>query len=383
MIVAQRFPRNEIRAEKRILEACKRKAFADAAQYSYPRGGTPVSGPTIRMAELAARHWGNLNYGIRELSQMPGASEMEAFCHDLETNTRITRTFQVRHLRFRRADKGGPVNLEDPRDIYEMTANLGARRLRSSILAVIPGDVIEKAMAQCDETLKGDTAEPLIDRAKRMVESFEELGVSQEQIEGRLGKNLGAMLETELVNLRKVYRSLKDDMSKPSDWFGVGGGGKTPESSTQDAQEPADGQDSSDQGGSGRRSGKDRDTLVDEAIQKVVADGIMDEAGNPELAEVRSHLSNLRVADKTIMARWRVLREKAQAEAEAPPEPAERQKMSTDELASLAMACQTAGIGVENLAVEMEVPDISHLWRDQVDEALKAIEHLAKELGGE
>lgn len=67
------------------------------------------------------------------------------------------------------------------------------------------------------------------------------------------------------------------------------------------------------QGGSRPRTDKERDALVDEAIRKVLADGVVDEKGNPDLKEVRSHLSNMKVADKTIQARW--------ASASRPPEP--------------------------------------------------------------
>ncbi|HMD52950.1 MAG TPA: hypothetical protein VKJ65_00160, partial [Phycisphaerae bacterium] len=38
LVIAQRFPRDEIRAKARILEACKRKELAENAEYEYSRG---------------------------------------------------------------------------------------------------------------------------------------------------------------------------------------------------------------------------------------------------------------------------------------------------------------------------------------------------------
>lgn len=44
--------------------------------------------------------------------------------------------------------------LTDSRDIYEATANFGARRMRACILGVIPGDVVDMAVNECKETQK-------------------------------------------------------------------------------------------------------------------------------------------------------------------------------------------------------------------------------------
>ena len=69
MVVAKRFPRDEIEANNRILNACKRKSLAERAIYEYPRGGENVTGPSIRLAEVMAQNWGNLDFGITELEQ--------------------------------------------------------------------------------------------------------------------------------------------------------------------------------------------------------------------------------------------------------------------------------------------------------------------------
>src|SRR5690625_2689596 len=149
MIIAKKFPRNTVEAMDRILNACTRESLANSALYSYPRGGQEVTGPSIRMAEALAQEWGNIQFGIRELSSENGVSTVEAFAWDVQTNTRQVKVFQVGHTRFAR----GKVNkLTDPRDIYEMVANYGARRLRACILGVIPGDVTEAAINQCELT---------------------------------------------------------------------------------------------------------------------------------------------------------------------------------------------------------------------------------------
>src|SRR5690606_5467319 len=69
MAIAKRFPRDPIAAMDRILQACTRPTLAEGALYSYSRGGSEVSGPSIRLAEVAAQSWGNIQFGIRELEQ--------------------------------------------------------------------------------------------------------------------------------------------------------------------------------------------------------------------------------------------------------------------------------------------------------------------------
>ena len=57
------------------------------------------------------------------------------------------------------------------------------------------------------------------DSLKAMLEKFEAFGVTKEQIEARIQRRLDTITPAQFVNLRKIYNSLKDEMSKPGDWF--------------------------------------------------------------------------------------------------------------------------------------------------------------------
>ena len=215
MVIAKRFPRDEYAALQRIERACHRRGLAETAVYAYPKGGTTVTGPSIRMAECLAQHWGNVDFGVVELEQKDGESVVMAYAWDLETNTRQTKVFTVRH---ERKARGSVVRLDDPRDIYEMVANQGARRLRACILGVIPGDVVESAVQTCERTLAA-SEEPLEKRIRAMVSKFGELGVNAEMVAERLGHKLEVTTETELVQLRRIFTSLRDGMAKREDFF--------------------------------------------------------------------------------------------------------------------------------------------------------------------
>jgi len=218
MFVAQQFPRDEIEAERRILQSCKRKGLAEQAVYAYPRGNETISGPSIRLAEVLAQNWGNMDTGIKELAQRNGESEVMAFAWDLQTNFRQVKVFTVKHERH---TKQGKKPLTDPRDIYELVANQGSRRLRACILAVIPGDIVDAAVAECEKTMKGNNEGPIADRVKNMLAKFEALGVTKAQIEKRLNHKVDSIIEVELVGLRKIYKSLTDGFAKAEEFFGI------------------------------------------------------------------------------------------------------------------------------------------------------------------
>jgi hypothetical protein len=217
LVIAKKFPRDEKQALDRILNACTRPTLANSAVYQYARGGTDISGPSIRLAETLAQQWGNIQFGIRELEQSNGESTVEAFAWDLQGNTRQTKTFQVPHIRHTRQ---GAKKLDDPRDIYELIANNGARRLRACILGVIPGDITEAALEQCETTMAA-TADTSPDAQKAIVAAFAKYGIKKDHLEARIQRRLDSITPAQVVALRKIMTSLKDGLSKPEEWFAI------------------------------------------------------------------------------------------------------------------------------------------------------------------
>lgn len=216
LVIAKRFPRDEVQAYAKAIEACRRPSMAEKAFYSFPRGGQTVEGPTIRFAEELARCWGNIDYGIKELSQDDGKSEMQAYAWDLETNAQSVQNFTNPHQR----EQGKKmVTLTSQRDIYENNANMATRRLRARILAILPSWFVEDAVAECKRTIAGKNDMPLIDRVKKMVVAFGNFGVTQEQIERRLKRKIDTMTAEDFVEYTGIYNAIKQGESKISDWF--------------------------------------------------------------------------------------------------------------------------------------------------------------------
>lgn len=229
--MAKRFPRDVVACTDRILNAFTRVTLAETAAYQFSRGGTDVSGPSIRAAEAIAQVWGNLSTGFTELERGVGPdgipfSWVEAAAWDLESTNRAALKFIVRH--WRDTKRGGYV-IKEERDIYELIANQAQRRKRACILALVPGDVVEAAMKQVEVTLsaKADTS---TEGLAKLVEAFKPFGVTQAQIEKRIQRRLEAIRPAQVVALKRIYASLRDDMSEPADWF---------ESEDQDGGKPA------------------------------------------------------------------------------------------------------------------------------------------------
>lgn len=218
MVVAKKFPRDEYNAIEKIRRTCQRATLAEQAIYSYPRGKENVSGPSVRLAEALAQNWGNIDYGIIELEQKDGVSEMMAYAWDLETNTRVTKIFSVEH---KRDTKKGSYQLTDSRDIYELTANFGARRMRACILGVIPGDVVDMAVNECKETQKKSYGElPSQEKINKIEKLFKkDFGVTKKQLEEYAGRGMASFGAEECTNLWGVYTALKNGQAKAEDYF--------------------------------------------------------------------------------------------------------------------------------------------------------------------
>ena len=220
MFLARQFPRDPDYSLQAVLRECKRKELAEAATYEFPRGDSVVKGPSIRLVEVLARHWGNIDCGITEVDTRDGMTTIKCFAWDLQTNVADEKTFTVKH---ERSTKKGSYKLTDERDIYEAVANKGARRKRACLLAVMPGWYVDEALRACEETLAasisdGKSMEEVIGT---VVSAFSEFGINPEQISEKLGKDVDKLSKNDVVKLRHLYSAIKDGFVKPADAFGI------------------------------------------------------------------------------------------------------------------------------------------------------------------
>lgn len=211
-VMARQFPRDTQAARLAMQEVCRIDKLADRAFYSMPKGGSTVNGPSVHLARELARIWGNVDYGIAEMSRDDayGQSEMTAWAWDLQTNARISSTFIVPHKRDKKVG-GKPTQqpLLDLQEVYQNNANNGARRLREAIFAVLPVGFVEEAQQICHQTLEHGGGKPLDQRISEMIAGFARtFEVSEVDIARKLGRESAKWTEYDMAELRKLWTSL-------------------------------------------------------------------------------------------------------------------------------------------------------------------------------
>lgn len=224
MFLARQFPRDPEWSLQSAMKECQRKELAEAAQYEFPKGDSVVKGPSIRLVEVLARHWGNITSGVDEIESKDGETTIKSYAWDLETNVSDSKTFTVKHERsVGRGDNRRIKKLTDERDIYEMVANKGARRKRACLLSVLPGWYVDAAVTACEETLRKSLTEgkSMKEVISSIVSAFSEFDISPAQIEDKLGKPVESLSKNDVVKLRHLYSAIKDGFVKPGDAFGL------------------------------------------------------------------------------------------------------------------------------------------------------------------
>lgn len=222
-LMAERFPRDERRAMDGILNTFSRKTMAEMACYAFSKGGSNVAGLSVHSMQAIAQQWGNMEFGWSEVSRGTGGdgvpfSEVRAFAWDLQSRTCRPLQFIVRHWRDTR---GGGYRLKDEREIYELCANMAQRRVRSCLEAVIPRDVQDAAERQAASTLRAN-ADTSPEAMAKMIEAFAPFGVTKDHIEKRIQRRIDAIEPAQVVMLKRIYASLRDEMSTASEWFEMG-----------------------------------------------------------------------------------------------------------------------------------------------------------------
>lgn len=179
---ARAYPRSITRSVQNITTLATLDAeSAEECIYALPRGGKPIKGPSVRLAEIISSQWGNCRVGARvvHVDRFEKFIEAEGVFHDLETNTATTA--RVR----RRLSKRDGKLFDD--DMIVVTGNAAcAIAKRNAILGGVPKAVWRPAYSAVEQVLVGDV-KTLTERRARAVTSFAAWGVTPAQVFAALG----------------------------------------------------------------------------------------------------------------------------------------------------------------------------------------------------
>lgn len=221
-MMARRFPRSEKQAWSDLMEACKRETVARSSEYSYPRGDVQVTGKSVYLARVAARIWGNIQWGFRITRDDAEEMSIEGFAIDLQTGAKATFPRRFKKLVQRKVkdqETGRQVTRwvkPDERDLAEYVSKHGAIATRNCILQILPPDYLEDAIAQCRKTIK-EGIKDAAGESKRLILEFRKMGVTVEMLNKYVGSEEWGL--DDIADLIGVWNSIKDGNSTKDEYF--------------------------------------------------------------------------------------------------------------------------------------------------------------------
>lgn len=226
--IAQQYKRNISEFLSDAIECVKSDVnIARECNYKLPRAGKEITGPSIRVAEIAMSCYGNCRAASRiiDVSHETGTITAEGIFIDLQKNNVI-----VKPLTVGIKDKHGRLF---PEHLINTTMQAAcSKALRNAILTGIPRSYINKIANEAMDTAIGKSGS-IKDRVNSMLTIFLELGATKEQIEQKAGKKLEKFTLKDLKDFTGYYGSIKNNMSTIEEIFGE-------EKKTKDEIEDAD-----------------------------------------------------------------------------------------------------------------------------------------------
>lgn len=215
---AKQYPRNVQRAiDNSIAIATMDEDTAQMCGYALPRGGKPITGPSVHLAKIIASNWGNLRTEAKVVQITDKQVISRGTCWDLENN--VASAFEVR-----RSIVGKYGRFTD--DMITVTGNAAnSIAYRNAVFSVIPKAVSEKVYLAAQRKMTGDLTDEdkLISARTKAVKFLEtEYGIKEEEVVKLCGKQtVNQIRAEEIALLRGVCNSLKegdttvDELMKP------------------------------------------------------------------------------------------------------------------------------------------------------------------------
>lgn len=231
-LVALTHPRSYDQSRFRIMEACRRPAFADKVEYKKPVGRTTIVGPSIRFAELALREWGNIDYSNTVVYDDDMNRRISVVITDLETNTTFSASIQITKTVERKDSTGRDVISErinsygdkvyivkaTEDEVLTKQAAMISKALRNEGLRLIPQEIIEEGIDIARRTQQKDVSSNMEEARKKISDAFGGLGIQPKHLEEYLGHPMAMCVPAEITDLRAIFNAIKNGEAKWSDF---------------------------------------------------------------------------------------------------------------------------------------------------------------------
>ena len=212
---AKAFPRSVSTVMRNILSlATLDEETAAECVYALPRGGKPIKGPSVRLAEIIASQWGNCHVASRivAVDKFEKVVIAEGVFLDLETG--MKRTAQVQR---RIVDSKGNLYKDD---MIIVTGNAAASiAMREAVLKGVPKAIWRKAYDHAENVIAGDV-KTLAVRRDDAIKAFALWGVKPEQIFASLEvEGLDDIGLEEIGTLTAMYKAIRSEEQTVEDYF--------------------------------------------------------------------------------------------------------------------------------------------------------------------
>lgn len=180
---------------------------AQSCGYALPRGGKPITGPSVHLAKLIVSNWGNIRAEAKVVQITDKQVISRGTCWDLENN--VATAFEVRRSIV------GSSGKRYSDDMITVTGNAAnAIAYRNAVFSVIPKAVTDKVYQAAQHCITGDLSDndKLIATRKKCIDYFkDEYGITEEEVITICGKQTVNQIKAEQIALlRGVIQSLVD-----------------------------------------------------------------------------------------------------------------------------------------------------------------------------
>lgn len=217
---ARSFPRKVPSVVREITSmATLSEGAAAEMNYSLPRGGKSLTGPTIRMAELIVSSWGNCRVGARvvHVDRVEKYLEAEGVFHDLQSNASTTA-----RVRRKISNRDGILFNDDMITVAGNAACSIAKR--NAVLAGVPKAAWMPGYEAAMKVIKGD-AVTLSERRGKALTMLGAFGVTPDMIFGALGvDDIQEVTLEHMPTLIGWHTGLKSEEATVEGLFGRPGG---------------------------------------------------------------------------------------------------------------------------------------------------------------
>ena len=206
---AKRYPRDIRRSiDNSVVMATMNQETAQSCNYALPRGGKPITGPSVHLAKIIVSNWGNMRTEAKVVQITDKQVISRGTCWDLETN--VASAFEVRRSII---GKNGQRFSEDMITVTGNAANSIA--YRNAVFAVIPKAITDRVYYAAQRFITGDLSDSdkLLKVRTGIINNFKNsYGITEEEVVKMCGKQtVNQIGADEISMLMGTIQALKDE----------------------------------------------------------------------------------------------------------------------------------------------------------------------------